>query len=84
MMTIDWERGKTFDESKKIVSDFYEEHGYTVPVYLDFEGVTHEPYGIRAFPTVYVIDQNDKVRFRNIGSHPEIEEILSEQVASLS
>lgn len=43
-------------EGKETVRSFVEENGYTFPVLLDFSREVASTYGIRGYPTTYLID----------------------------
>ena len=81
--SINWERGKSLDESQKIVRRFFDKKEISVPTFFDVEGEVIEAYGIESFPTTLVLDGGGVIRYRNVGFHPRVEEILEAQVASL-
>ena len=43
------------------ITDFLEENGYTFPVVMDEEGLYFYLYGIRAYPTTFMIDKDGNV-----------------------
>ena len=43
------------------ITDFLEENGYTYPVLMDPEGSLFADYGIRSFPTTFMIDREGNV-----------------------
>lgn len=47
--------------SSKDISDFLEENGYTFPVVMDAYGLYSSIYGIRAYPTTFMIDRDGNV-----------------------
>ena len=56
----------TYQEgSAEEIAAFMEEHGYTYPVLMDRDGLVFYYYGIRAFPTTYMISADGTV-FRGI------------------
>lgn len=44
--------------SQEEIISFLEEHEYTYPVLMDEEGLTYYTYGIRSYPTTFMIDEN--------------------------
>ena len=69
----------TYQEgSAEEIAAFMEEHGYTYPVLMDQDGLVFYYYGIRAFPTTYMISADGTV-FRGIsGAMPR--ELMDEFV----
>ena len=51
--------------SAEEIAAFMEDNGYTYPVLMDPDGVAFYPYGIRAYPTTYMIAADGTV-FRSI------------------
>jgi thiol-disulfide isomerase/thioredoxin len=83
VLSIDWERGKSLEESREIVRRFFDKKGISVPTFFDIEGEVIEAYEIHSFPTTLILDGEGVIRYRNEGTHPRIEEILEAQVESL-
>jgi hypothetical protein len=82
-VSLDWERGKTLDESRAIVKKFFDEKKITVPTYIDVDATTIGAYGVESFPTTLVVDPEGVIRYRNVGFHPMSEEIFEAQIRSL-
>ena len=49
------------DVSEDEVKRFLEENGYTYPVAMDTTGEVFAAYGVRAFPTTFMIDREGNV-----------------------
>lgn len=49
--------------SEEEIKSFLEQEGYTFPVIMDVEGELLYRYGIRAFPTTFIIDTEGYVKF---------------------
>jgi peroxiredoxin len=49
---------------------FKEKHGLTYPILVDADGKVRESFGVMAFPTNAVIDQEGKVRSIGAGFIP--------------
>ncbi len=80
---INWERSGPGTDVKKLVRDYMAKYGYSFPVVLDHDRVAQTAYDIEAFPTVFLIDKTGKIRYRNVGLSPGIEDILVAQIESL-
>ena len=61
--------GSEGDEAHII--SFLEEAGYTFPVVLDIEGDQIYGYGIRSFPTTFMIDEEGYIQFYVPGAMDE-------------
>ena len=57
-------------ESRAVVARAVSERRYTAPVVLDTDGRVTRAYGVRATPTVFVIDRDGTLLGRAIGPHP--------------
>ena len=55
-------------ETRQVVSHFIEENHYTFPVLLDSRGRVANMYGVRAFPTTFLIDREGKTVGEAIGA----------------
>ena len=80
---VNWERPGPAEARVKLAKDYMEQNKLSFPVVLDHEQAASTAFGIQAFPTVYLIDKTGKIRFRNVGFSPEIDEILTLQLDSL-
>lgn len=67
---------------RRHVRQFVRERNFTLPVVLADSAMV-ENYGVNVFPTTFVLDRSGRIRFRNVGGGPALDEILSEQVESL-
>lgn len=59
-----WERVKP-EEREQHVKNFIEKNNYTFPVLFDTDLVSQ--YGVSGIPTKFIIDQNGRIRFKDIG-----------------
>lgn len=50
-----------YEGSTEDIKDFLTENGYTFPVVMDEDGLAFAQYGIRAFPTTFMIDRDGNV-----------------------
>jgi peroxiredoxin len=80
---INWERAPSPEEHLNAAKQFVEANRYSFPVVLDHNYQASQAYSINAFPTVYLIDKTGKIRYRNVGFDPSIDEILAAQIDSL-
>lgn len=53
--------GISGEGSRKEITAFLEENGYTYPVLMDESGQLMERFGIMAYPTTYMIDKEGKI-----------------------
>ena len=83
VLNIDWEQGKSLEESREIVRRFFDKKNISVPTFFDVDGEIVEAYEIYTFPTTLVLDGEGAIHYRNEGFHPRIEEILEAQVEAL-
>ena len=67
----------------KLVTDFMATNKYTFPVVIDHDRVAVEAYKIPGFPTVFMIDGEGTIRYRNVGYDEGVEQILEAQIESL-
>ena len=49
------------DGTEKEIKEFLSKNGYTFPVVFDVRGEIFNQYGIRAFPTTFMIDKNGNI-----------------------
>lgn len=61
---------------------FMDENGFTYGLLLDGDAVA-EDYMVSGIPTMYIIDQEGRIAFVEVGANPEIGEMLSGTVADL-
>lgn len=59
-----WERVKP-EEREQHVKNFIEKNKYTFPVLFDTDIVSK--YGVEGIPTKFIIDQNGRIRFKDVG-----------------
>jgi peroxiredoxin len=67
----------------KLVTDFMAKNNYTFPVVIDHDRVAVEAYDLPGFPTVYMIDGNGQIRYRNVGYEEGVEQILEAQLEAM-
>ncbi len=67
-------------ESREVASAFIEEFGFTYPVLLDRDGRVGLTYGVRGYPTTYIIDREGFIIGVKMGFHdwatPEVIESI--------
>jgi thiol-disulfide isomerase/thioredoxin/outer membrane lipoprotein-sorting protein len=59
------------DEQAGTVRDFIKQHQYTMPVLMDGNRQVHKRYGVRAIPTLLIVDKEGFIREHFIGSRSE-------------
>jgi peroxiredoxin len=59
----------------------WKQWGFAYPVLRDPDGRVHQDYGVDVFPSVFVIDRKQRVRFAHIGAPTRAE--LEQEIASL-
>jgi thiol-disulfide isomerase/thioredoxin len=57
-----------YRENEQTIDAFMEQLNLSFPAALDLSGRINELYGIRAFPTTYIIDREGKIVTRVVGS----------------
>lgn len=82
-LSVNWERPGEPAARVKLVTDFMAKNQYTFPVVLDHDRVAIEAYKIPGFPTVFMIDGQGQIRYRNVGYEHGVEQILEAQLVSL-
>lgn len=65
--------GVNFDESARDVSNFGEEFGLSFPLVLDEGGDIQKLYGVRAYPTTYLIDRDGAIIAYHAGPLSELQ-----------
>jgi thiol-disulfide isomerase/thioredoxin/Flp pilus assembly protein TadD len=80
---MNWERPGEPAARMKAVTDFMAKNQYTFPVVIDHDRVAVESYAIEGFPTVYLIDGQGQIRYRNLGYDEGIEEVIEAQLQSM-
>jgi len=61
---------------------FMDENGFTYRILLEGDNVATD-YKVSGIPTLYVIDQEGKIAFSEVGANPEIGNLLSSTIDSL-
>lgn len=82
-LAMDWERPGEPEARMKAVTDFIAKNNYTFPVVIDHDRVAVKAYEIEGFPTVYLIDPNGMIRYRNLGYDEGVEEIIETQLETM-
>lgn len=59
----------------------WKQWGFAYPVLRDPDGQVHQDYGVEVFPSVFIIDRKQRVRFAHIGAPSRAE--LEQEIASL-
>ena len=80
---MNFERPVPGRELRDITREFMERNKYTFPVVIDHEQVAVGAYNVSGFPTMYMVDKNGNIRYRNIGVLEGIETIMQDQIDSL-
>jgi thiol-disulfide isomerase/thioredoxin len=80
---MNWERPGEPAARMKLVTDFMAKNNYTFPVVIDHDRVAVEAYDLPGFPTVYMIDGNGQIRYRNVGYEEGVEQILEAQLEAM-
>jgi peroxiredoxin len=62
-------------ESAEKITDFMQDHGFSLPVLLDSNRVVATQYGISSIPRTFLIDQDGIIRGIKIGAFQSVEEI---------
>ena len=83
-LSMNWERPGEPAARIKLVTDFMAKNNYTFPVVLDHDRVAVEAYKIPGFPTVFMIDGQGQIRYRNVGYEHGVEQILEAQLLALT
>jgi peroxiredoxin len=53
------------------VREFIKQNQYTIPVLMDGNRQVHKRYGVRAIPTLLIVDKEGVIREHFIGSRSE-------------
>jgi thiol-disulfide isomerase/thioredoxin len=80
---MNWERVADPAERVRLARAFLAEQGLEFPVALDHDQSVGRSFGVSAYPTVFVVDRSGRIRFRNVGFTPRIDEIMTAQIESL-
>jgi thiol-disulfide isomerase/thioredoxin len=59
------------DEQAGTVREFIKQNQYTIPVLMDGNRQVHKRYGVRAIPTLLIVDKEGVIREHFIGSRSE-------------
>ncbi len=70
-------------ESRQVAQEFIDEMGFTYPVLLDRDGRVMLRYGVRAYPTSYLIDANGYVIGVRPGFHDWGTDAMKEGIRAL-
>ncbi len=79
---INWERDTGPDMNNRVRS-YMTSTGLTFPCVLDSDRTAQIAYDVEGFPSLFVIDRTGKIRYKNVGVAPGVEQILSAQIDSL-
>lgn len=80
---INWERPGEEQERIAKAKKYYEENKFTFQVLLDHDMIAGSSYRVQSFPTVFVIDREGQIRFRNLGYSQDVPKILEMQIEKL-
>ena len=70
-------------EDEQTAAGFIDEHGFTYPVLMDRDGRVMLRYGVRAYPTTYIIDREGYVIGVRPGYHDWSTETVIAEMRSL-
>ena len=70
-----WENAENKEE---VVSKFIEEKAYTFHVLMDNEDKVVSDYKVEGIPTKFIIDKNQRIRFKSIGFSGSAEKLVDE------
>lgn len=82
-ISINWEKAPTDEERLQAAKSYMERMNLDFPTVQDNDRQAAIGFGVEAFPSVFLIDRNGRVRYRNVGYAEEIEDILNAQLESL-
>ena len=83
VLSLNWERAQTTEEHVRTAREYMKQNKFSFPVVYDHEQTAVRSYGLQGFPTVFLIDRSGKIRYRNVGFDPVIDDILEAQIQSL-
>jgi len=63
-------------------ASFMDENGYTYGLLLNGDAVADD-YKVSGIPTMYVVDQQGRIAFAEVGANPDIADLLTGVVDSL-
>ena len=72
-----------FDTATATLQRFLSSRGVQYPVLIDADKEVVKTWMVRAYPTLYLIDRNGKIRFNQIGYSKETEGVVVEKVKAL-
>ncbi len=75
-----WEKGATPDEKLAAARRFWTQHGFTLPVAMDYTGKTAAAYQIGAIPTTIIIRPDGIVHTRHSGMGRDFIETLQREI----
>lgn len=70
----------SLDKNRGDAASFANEEKFPFPVLLDPHGATADAYGVDGIPTLFVIDENGKIIFGQIGYNPGINYVLAQEL----
>lgn len=80
---MNWERVADPAERVRLAKGFMAENRLDFPVALDHDQAVGRAFGVTAYPTVLVLDKRGRIRFKNVGFNPQIDEIMTAQIEAL-
>ena len=72
-----WENGEK-DVVKKNVAEFIEKNAYPFHVLMDMDSKTVEAFKVDGIPTKFVLDTNNRIRFKSVGFGGTADGLVSE------
>jgi len=70
-----WERGENEQQN---VADFIAKHDYPFNVPMDFDDEVISSFKVSGIPTKFIIDKNNRIRFKSIGFSGNDEKLINE------
>ena len=79
---VNWER---VDRSRRkpTALQYLKQNGFDFPNVYDLDDSAAQKFQVASFPTVFLVDHTGRIRYRNIGFHESISDIMSLQIESL-
>lgn len=71
------------DKGAKVVKPFVEKNKLTYTILLDQKSEAADKYGVRAIPSIFIIDKKGVVRYIHEGFYPGLENKISKEIDGL-
>ena len=72
-------------DTPQIATDYFRQHGYTMPLAWDTKHALQKAFGVSGYPTLLVLDRNGHVQMRHLGfaGAEDLEAMLTKQINAL-